>query len=138
MHPKNVDFCSGMDKSSISVQRSTKGDIMNIRAEIRILCECGEKFYVLHLPSLKECPKCSEVYWCKIEKESESDEKGDTMDTMDTMDNYDDCVYCDDMNTMDNYNCPCGCGNCSTCSPFCGENGQKCPDGQCLGKIKNV
>ena len=39
---------------------------------------------------------------------------------------------------MDNYDlyedCPCGCGDCSTCDLDCGENGQKCPDGQCLGE----
>lgn len=41
------------------------------------------------------------------------------------------------MDNLDQYDCTCGCGDCSTCDPKCGENGQKCPDGpndKCLGE----
>lgn len=36
----------------------------------------------------------------------------------------------------DSQNCPCGCGDCSTCDPSCGRDGQRCPeDGKCLGEL---
>lgn len=37
---------------------------------------------------------------------------------------------------MDMYDCPCGCGDCTTCAPDCGDDGLKCPDGQCQGELR--
>lgn len=37
--------------------------------------------------------------------------------------------------------CPCGCGDCSTCSYDCGDNGIRCPSGptdKCLGEIRKL
>lgn len=38
------------------------------------------------------------------------------------------------MDIDDKMDCSCGCGDCSTCDLTCGENGQKCPEGKCLGE----
>lgn len=38
----------------------------------------------------------------------------------------------------DQYDCSCGCGNCSTCDPICGEDGLRCPEGKCLDESKKT